>query len=359
MMREPRFAQQPIIVDDTGRRFCPPRISISTSTRRAGNGRHASVRRPGAGILVFRPLGRRCVCGCRRWVPDVSGWRGGNVFPWMDRVDVNYSSWLHSFELNSLCCSGCCDQCDSGKGGDKGSVRAATQVAAVTVRCRSFEWFGGFRYINLGEELNIIAQGAVPGERRLQHSHRQSPLRWAARGEVATLAGSVRLGGGWQGRHLRQRCATDAIGGGLSFTIRPTVSSRGGQVAFVGEINLSALCRLTDVWNLRAGYNTMWIEGLALAPDQLDFNFATAERQPIARRRGPVPARGEPWPGGALVRQTPPHVGDARPAVWRRSASRGRRSRVAGEDPRGRQPVHLAQHGQQSRVLGDGLGGAA
>ena len=61
-----------------------------------------------------------------------------------------------------------------------------------------------------------------------------------------------------------------------NFPLRPTVSSSGGGVAFVGEINLSALYRLTDVWNLRAGYNAMWIEGLALAPDQLDFNFAAS-----------------------------------------------------------------------------------
>jgi hypothetical protein len=26
------------------------------------------------------------------------------------------------------------------------------------------------------------------------------------------------------------------------------------------------------VWGLRTGYNLIWIEGLALAPDQLDFS---------------------------------------------------------------------------------------
>ncbi len=60
------------------------------------------------------------------------------------------------------------------------------------------------------------------------------------------------------------------------FPIRPTVSSSGSGVAFVGEANLSALYRLTNVWNLRAGYNAVWIEGVALAPDQLDFNFAAS-----------------------------------------------------------------------------------
>ena len=61
-----------------------------------------------------------------------------------------------------------------------------------------------------------------------------------------------------------------------NFPRRPTVSSGGGVMAFVGELNLSGLYRLTDVWNIRAGYSILWIEGLALAPDQLDFNFAAS-----------------------------------------------------------------------------------
>ena len=47
-------------------------------------------------------------------------------------------------------------------------------------------------------------------------------------------------------------------------------------MSFVGGANLSGLYSLSNVWNLRAGYNVMWIEGVALAPDQLDFDFAAA-----------------------------------------------------------------------------------
>ena len=51
-------------------------------------------------------------------------------------------------------------------------------------------------------------------------------------------------------------------------------STRTGEVAFVGELNLSLLYRLTDVWNLRAGYSALWIQGVALAPDQAGFKCA-------------------------------------------------------------------------------------
>jgi hypothetical protein len=42
----------------------------------------------------------------------------------------------------------------------------------------------------------------------------------------------------------------------------------------VADINLSVVYRLTSVWGLRVGYNLMWIEGLALAPNQWDFSTA-------------------------------------------------------------------------------------
>ena len=231
----------------------------------------------------------------------------------MDRVQVDYSSWVHSFEVNLPCCCGCCDgaaMCDVGpaRAATKcGSGKAATNAAAVTVRCRSFEWFAGFRYLNLGEELNISAQRTVPGEaeegtyniRTANHLYgaqlgarlRRSRGRfgWEATGKAGIF-----------GNDAQQ---TQSVTDFPNFPLRPTVSSSRGGVAFVGEINLSALYRLTDVWNLRAGYNAMWIEGLALAPDQLDFNFAAAPgRHPIAQRRGHVPAWGERRPGGTLVR---------------------------------------------------------
>ena len=42
-------------------------------------------------------------------------------------------------------------------------------------------------------------------------------------------------------------------------------------MGFIGDVNLSAIYRLTEVWGIRAGYNLIWIDGLALAPNQFDF----------------------------------------------------------------------------------------
>ena len=55
------------------------------------------------------------------------------------------------------------------------------------------------------------------------------------------------------------------------FVLRDTPNVTAGNVAFVGDLNFSAAYYLDDVWALRFGYNLLWIEGVALAQNQLDF----------------------------------------------------------------------------------------
>jgi len=69
--------------------------------------------------------------------------------------------------------------------------------------------------------------------------------------------------------------SSDAIVDFTGVVRRPAVSSSTTQTAFVGEINPTVIYRLTNVWGLRAGYNLIWAEGLALAPNQLDFTTAS------------------------------------------------------------------------------------
>jgi hypothetical protein len=144
-------------------------------------------------------------------------------------------------------------------------------------RCRSIEWFGGLRYLNLGEEFNILAQRTVGGgleegnykistDNKLLGAQLGARLRrtWSRFGWEAT--GKAGLFGG-------DTQQTQSVTDFPNFPLRPKVSRSGTGVAYLGEINLSALYRLTDVWTLRAGYNVLWLDGLALAPDQLDFNL--------------------------------------------------------------------------------------
>ena len=276
MTRQPRFAQQAMVVDDNETTL----LSTSDLDFNYEPGLRATVgmRHCGGRALEFSYFG---LCqGDASWFGEgefltFPGEVGENVFPYMDWVRVNYSSWLHSFELNLPCCSGCCESDrGKGKGGDGG--KGCGSSCGGPLRCRSFEWFSGFRYINLGEKLNIVGQGAEAGEQGSYNLRTTNHLYGAQLGaRLRRSQGSF----GWEatgkagifGNDSQQRqTVTDFP----DFVLR-NESRSGGGVAFVGEVNVSALVRLTDVWNIRTGYNAMWIEGLALAPDQLDFNFTT------------------------------------------------------------------------------------
>ena len=52
---------------------------------------------------------------------------------------------------------------------------------------------------------------------------------------------------------------------------RDPTTAYAGSVGLLSMLNLSAIYRLTDHWGLRAGYNLIWLDGLALAPNQWDF----------------------------------------------------------------------------------------
>lgn len=52
-------------------------------------------------------------------------------------------------------------------------------------------------------------------------------------------------------------------------------SSTGTSAAMVADLNISAIYRLTQVWGIRAGFNTIWLGGTALALNQFDFSPST------------------------------------------------------------------------------------
>jgi hypothetical protein len=191
----------------------------------------------------------------------------GNVFVDMDRAQVSYSSWLNSFAVNLPCCCGCCDEC-------------CDECGCSVVRCRSFTWFAGFRYLNFGDKLNIAAQRTVAGAvEQGTYNIRTTNNLYGPQLGARLRRTQGRLGweatgfGGIFGNAAQQ---TQSVTDFPNFPLRPTASSSRGGVAFVGGGNLSGLYSLTNVWNLRAGYTVLWIEGLALAPNQLNFNFASS-----------------------------------------------------------------------------------
>ena len=48
---------------------------------------------------------------------------------------------------------------------------------------------------------------------------------------------------------------------------------KGANVSFLAKLGLNAIYRLTETWAIRTGYTLIWVDGLALAPNQLDYTF--------------------------------------------------------------------------------------
>ena len=173
MKREPRFIRQPIVVDpNTSTTF----LSTSDLDFNFDPGLRATVgmRLCGGRALEFSYFGLfQGNASAVAVKPDPNAFLifpdnlVGNVFVDMDRAQVDYSSWMHSFEVNLPCCCGCCDECrDECRDeccDECGCGEVRDECGCGEVRCRSFEWFAGFRYLNLGEELNISAQRTVAG----------------------------------------------------------------------------------------------------------------------------------------------------------------------------------------------------
>lgn len=219
--------------------------------------------------------------------PNPTGFPGGlgagtNVFPDITRSWTDYSSSMHSAELNLVSCRGYASCCEQGKGGgDSKGCGCSDFRHQLTV-----EWLAGFRYLRLREQLHIYAEAdrEPTGDQAVEPESGYYDIRtgnhlYGAQSGVRLRRWSDRLG--WEatgkagifGNDVYQRQSViDWDNGPFE---RRSASKASGQVAFVGELNVTGIYRLNDVWNLRAGYNVIWVAGVALAPDQLDFSGLT------------------------------------------------------------------------------------
>ncbi len=135
-------------------------------------------------------------------------------------------------------------------------------------------WLIGFRYFELGEQFSITSTDNQTGTSFYQ------------------LNAYNNLFGGQIGARLTQACGTctswsyditgkagvydnvistaQRVGDFSGFSLRD-VKTNANQVAFIGEIDFNLNYALNPNWSIRGGYQVFWVEGLALAPNQLDF----------------------------------------------------------------------------------------
>lgn len=220
--------------------------------------------------------------------PDPPSGLNANVFADIDRMWIRYSSAIHSGEFNLVHCIGGCAQACKGHCDSK-------PVYLTNAWCRTYEWFFGLRYLSVREQLEIY------GERDLEQTSGDFGPVFGTEDGFYNISTRNNLFGpqiGARMRHWNDRLGWELSGKLGAFyndaaqqqmvvdfpdeVLRDTRAS-GSRFAYLSEVNLTGLFRLTQVWNLRAGYNLIYVGGLALAPDQLDFTGGETSGQRLDR----------------------------------------------------------------------------
>lgn len=164
----------------------------------------------------------------------------------------------------------------------------SAEFNAFRSRCEGgdcIDWLCGFRYLNVAEQAGLAftccedsGVGPFHSSYNVQSSNnliggqlggraRRTWENWAVEGWAKTgLFANV--------ANQSQAPIIDPTGSGT--VVRDARSASGTETAFVADLNASLIYRLNDVWGIRAGYNLIWISGIALAPNQWDFSTATA-----------------------------------------------------------------------------------
>jgi hypothetical protein len=181
-------------------------------------------------------------------LPPTLGSLIGGPFDAIDILNVTYSSEIHDAEVNYFWHP------------DR----------------KWLNWMVGFRYFQLDEQFNISA------------------FEVEDLGVYNTRAVNNLYGGqlGCRAHFCTERCSFSLTGKAGAFgnsvqmqqqigpegfpIIRDTNVSQ-GYWAFVGQVGCSVTYNFARHWYVMGGYDALWLEGVALAPDQLDFSVLDPE----------------------------------------------------------------------------------
>ena len=135
---------------------------------------------------------------------------------------------------------------------------------------RKRDWlttFLGYRYVELNEDLNFLLGPVAYNE---SADNRLHGLQFGAEANVWNNGSRLRLDSwikaGIYYDLIRHRSQFEIPPGNPVFT---PVNQRDNNTAFLGEIGLVGVYQLTDTIAIRGGYQLLWLDGVALASEQV------------------------------------------------------------------------------------------
>lgn len=173
-----------------------------------------------------------------------------------DRIDQVYSSHINNYEIN------------------------------IIMPYASFQWLAGFRYLTVDEryDINSLDLDTGPGDytiltrNRLYGGQVGARTQWQVERFVFDF--EAKAGVFANAAHQDQR-VVDSDGA----VLRDANGSE-HQAAFVGEVSSYLFIPMGSHFTGRLGYTAIWVDELALAPNQLDFTDTATSGTGIYARRG-------------------------------------------------------------------------
>jgi hypothetical protein len=173
-------------------------------------------------------------------IPGDLGLASTNFFD-QDQIREIYSSHINNYEINIILPYG------------------------------SWQWLAGFRYLTVQERFDINAVSAVTGtgdyqvisDNRLYGGQLGARTQW----QIERFVFDFEAKAGVFDNAAQQN---QTVVGDTDGILRQT-GGREHQAAFVGEVSAYMFIPMGTHFTGRLGYTAIWIDDLALAPDQLDF----------------------------------------------------------------------------------------
>lgn len=158
---------------------------------------------------------------------------------------------------------------------------SALYCGEVNVRWQWFDWLtllSGFRMVELNEQYDArgtSTRSSFPVSLDVNSFNHLYGYQLGADGEVFNLGGSLRI---------NALCKAGVFGNFASQNIHAvdtgsfdeSLSAVNNRVSFLGEVGLVATYAITQRLAFRASYQAMWLEGVGLAPEQIDTSNFTA-----------------------------------------------------------------------------------
>ncbi len=173
---------------------------------------------------------------------NVPAWQPGapTAFTGATRVEATYGSELHSIELNWLRFKGC-----------------------------HTTWIAGVRYIDAEEDFRLVAENANDGLIAITTDNRLIGGQIGADWNYG--CGCWNVGIGTRAGLFANLAERDYLVSDTPMAANPLVTAEANdtELSFVGQLQIGVTRELFYGLQLRAGYEVMWINNLALAAEQL------------------------------------------------------------------------------------------